>query len=130
MCFSNLTGTMDICSVIASFAALLCVTVIIVAGHEQIMGKEEVLSIARCVATCADQPLCDELLGCYSFFPQPHKGLFYECQKKHLPGVGRCTKTEQLFISEELREKVYLCVLAQLPKELTEEQEKQMDKYK
>ncbi|GFW19757.1 hypothetical protein TNCV_1606471 [Trichonephila clavipes] len=69
--FLDTRGTMDIYNVIASFAALLCVTVAIVAGHEPIMGKEEVLSISRCIATSSDQPLCDELVGCYSFFPQP-----------------------------------------------------------
>ncbi|GFY61679.1 hypothetical protein TNIN_53371 [Trichonephila inaurata madagascariensis] len=96
--FLDTRGMMDICNVIASFAALLCVTVVIVAG--------------------------------FCFLSFQHKGLFYECQKKHLPRVGRCTKNEQLFISEELREKVYLCVMGQLSKELTEEQKSHMDKYK
>ncbi|GFT61468.1 hypothetical protein NPIL_622381 [Nephila pilipes] len=97
---------MGILYVAASFAALLCVTVVIAADHESHIGEEEILSIAKCVATSADQPFCDEFVKCFDLFPKLKKDAFQECMEKLSVSIGQCTEDQELFNSEEDRKNV------------------------
>ncbi|GFT61470.1 hypothetical protein NPIL_622391 [Nephila pilipes] len=88
------------------------------------------MSVSNCVAKSANQPLCDEFVGCYVYLPQPHRGLILQCLKLIPGGLGRCTKDQELLQSEENRKKLFECVGMQAPVELTAIQTSRMNKNK
>ncbi|GFS73398.1 hypothetical protein NPIL_32491, partial [Nephila pilipes] len=121
---------MDNRYVIARLAVLLCVTAVIAADHEPRLGEDAFLSITGCVATSADQALCDELLNCFELFPESHQEVVHECMNQVPGGVGQCTEDKELFSSEENRKQLYHCIDDNEPKDTTEEQKDQLDKYR
>ncbi|GFT61472.1 hypothetical protein NPIL_622401 [Nephila pilipes] len=127
--FCDTGGIMDIRYIVASFAVLLCVTLVI-ADHEPMIEEDEFLLISGCVGKSADQPLCDELLKCFELLAQPLKDFYQQCLQFNPEGTGRCTKDKELFKSEEHRRLMYRCVTYRRLKEPTEEQEYQMDKFR
>ncbi|GFU24987.1 hypothetical protein NPIL_407091, partial [Nephila pilipes] len=61
---------MDIRYILASFAAFLCVTVVIAGVTKAPPTDEEVNDVFSCVPKAGDQALCDELLKCFDILPK------------------------------------------------------------
>ncbi|GFQ91613.1 hypothetical protein TNCT_605721 [Trichonephila clavata] len=105
-------------------------TILLAVGVSAQSGNDIFLSIINCVATSADEDLCQEFLNCSQYFAKPFADAENTCTQALTPeGPGKCTEDEQLYRDEETRKEINECVTSLVTEELTDEQKEEMGVY-
>ncbi|GFU48054.1 hypothetical protein NPIL_359571 [Nephila pilipes] len=100
---------MDIRYILASFAAVLCVTVVIAGVTKAPPTDEEVKDVFSCIPKSGDQALCDEFLNCFDILPTIYRIIVNECIDI-IPGGKTCSKDKELFNSHKERKQFLICI--------------------
>ncbi|GFT85949.1 hypothetical protein NPIL_269861, partial [Nephila pilipes] len=117
---------MDVRFLLASFAAVLCFTVVITSNTTETSTDAEKYDMFTCVAKSGDQKLCDDFIKCLYQLPKPIDEAAKNCTAK-IPDGKTCTKEKELFNSEKDRKQLLECIADEIPKDFTPEQVKQFE---
>ncbi|GIX73555.1 hypothetical protein CDAR_467901 [Caerostris darwini] len=104
-------------------------TKLVLCERKPLMPTQEFMKILNCAATSENKgEMCDKYLNCTRLMPQKYQAAYIECVPIYNPdGIGQCTKTEELYHSEDAREKIYSCIIKMVDtKKLTESELDQM----
>ncbi|GFU40284.1 hypothetical protein NPIL_416741 [Nephila pilipes] len=118
---------MDIRYILASFAAVLCVTVVIAGITLPPPTQEDTSDVFSCIAKSGDQQLCDEFLKCFDTLPKKYRIIVNECMDK-IPDGKTCSQDKELFNSEKDRMQFLISVRDRIPGEITAEELNELGK--